>query len=173
MCANEGWRFTAAMNGIDAGVDSAASGLGINTAGGDYGAGQIASIVVPGPGLPGKATRVSRFIVTSGGVTIDRLAVNMAVSSQRQARHVLGAAYRHGGYFHSASDAQRVLDEFHSGAAQVIGTTKSNYIVVRSPTVTGFNHNVGPGYLAQPTDVFFIKGSSTVSVVPANPGWKQ
>jgi hypothetical protein len=64
-----------------------------------------------------------------------------------------------------------VLDAFHGGSAQVLGTTRSGNIVVRVPGVTGFNNNPAAGFVDQATDVFFIKGSSSVSVVPANPNW--
>lgn len=69
-----------------------------------------------------------------------------------------------------SDDAQRVLDDFHSGSATVLGV-KRNDIVVRTNSVTGFNHNPGAGFPNQPTNVFFIKGSSSPSVVPYNPTW--
>lgn len=113
-----------------------------------------------------------RFITTGAGVTIDRMAVNTTISAQRQGRHVLGAReYGGGSYFNSADDAQGVLDAFHSGGAQVLGT-KGNDIVVRVPGINGFNHNPGAGFPNQPTNVFFIKGSSSPSLVPYNPAWK-
>jgi RHS repeat-associated protein len=114
---------------------------------------------------------VPRFITTSRGVTIDRTAVNKSVSLQRQGRHVLGARqYGGGSYFNSADDAQRVLDDFHNGAAEILGV-KGNDIVVRAPNVTGINVNPGSGYPSQMTNVFFIKGTSSPSVVPFNPAW--
>lgn len=118
-----------------------------------------------------------RFITTGAGTTIDRLAVNTTISAQRQGRHVLSARqYGDGSYFNSADDAQGVLGAFHmgafhSGGAQVLGT-KGNDIVVRVPGITGFNHNPGAGFPNQATNVFFIKGSSSPSVVPYNPAWK-
>lgn len=113
-----------------------------------------------------------RFITTGAGTTIDRASVGTAISAQRQGRHLAGAAqYNGGGYFNSLDDAQSVLDAFHSGSAQVLGTTRSGNIVVRVPGVTGFNNNPAAGFVDQATDVFFIKGSSSVSVVPANPNW--
>ena len=63
-----------------------------------------------------------------------------------------------------------MLDDFHSGAAEILGV-KGNDIVVRTPSVTGFNHNPGAGFPNQPTNVFFIKGSSSSSAVPYNPTW--
>jgi hypothetical protein len=113
-----------------------------------------------------------RFIPTGAGTTIDRASVGTAISAQRQGRHLAGAAqYNGGGYFNSLDDAQSVLDAFHSGSAQVLGTTRSGNIVVRVPGVTGFNNNPAAGFVDQATDVFFIKGSSSVSVVPASPNW--
>jgi hypothetical protein len=93
----------------------------------------------------GVAGAPRRFITTGGGVTIDRLAVNTTISAQRQGRHVLGASqYTGGSYFNSADDAQRVLDAFHGGTAEVLGV-KGNDIVVRVPGVTGYNVNPGAG----------------------------
>jgi hypothetical protein len=113
-----------------------------------------------------------RFVAIDGGVTIDRMAVNATVSAQRQGRHVLGARqYQGGSYFTSADDAQRVLDAFHSRSAEILGV-KGSDIVVRVPEVTGFNVNPGAGFPNQATNVFFIKGTSSPSVVPHNPEWK-
>ncbi len=113
-----------------------------------------------------------RFITTGSGVTIDRASVSTRVSVQRQGRHVLGnPLHRGGGYFHTADDAQRVLDDFHSGAAQVLGV-KGNDIVVRAPGISGVNVNRASGHPRQVTNVFFIKGTRSPSVVPFNPRWK-
>ncbi len=49
---------------------------------------------------------------------------------------------------------------------------KGNDVVVKDSSVLGFNHNPGAGYPHQPTNIFFIKGTSSPSVVPYNPGWK-
>ena len=68
------------------------------------------------------------------------------------------------------SDAQWAIDEFHSGTAEVLGV-KGNDIGVRAPGATGVNVNPGAGFPRQPTNVFFIKGSSSPSVVPYNPAW--
>ncbi|WP_454300487.1 RHS repeat-associated core domain-containing protein [Salana multivorans] len=137
----------------------------------------IAGMIVP-PGKwiakaikTGDSAAPPRFVTTAAGTTIDRLSISAKVSAQRQARHVVGTPqYRGGSYFTSADDAQAVLDAFHSGAADLLGTT-GPHVVVRYPQVTGFNNNRGAGYLDQPTDVFFIKGTSSPSVVPYNPNW--
>ena len=113
-----------------------------------------------------------RFITTGAGTTIDRAAVGTSISVQRQGRHLAGASqYNGGGYFNSIDDAQSVLDAFHSGSGQVLGVTRSGNVVVRVPGVTGVNNNPAAGFVDQATDVFFIKGTSSVSVVPANPNW--
>ncbi len=113
-----------------------------------------------------------RFITTGAGTTIDRAAVGTSISAQRQDRHLAGASqYNCGGYFISIDEAQGVLDAFHGGSAQVLGVTRSGNVVVRVPGLTGFNNNPAAGFVDQATDVFFIKGSSSVSVVPANPNW--
>lgn len=115
-------------------------------------------------------TAPARFI-DAGGTVIDRSSIRTAISTQRQGRHIVGdPLYNGGSYFNAADDAQRVLDDFHSGAAEVLGI-KGNDIVVRTSNVTGFNHNPGAGFPNQPTNVFFIKGSSSPSVVPYNPTW--
>lgn len=112
----------------------------------------------------------ARFI-DAGGTIIDRSSIRSTISSQRQGRHVLGDRnYNGGSYFGSADDAQRVLDDFHSGSAEILGI-KGNDIVVRTNSVTGFNHNPGADFPNQPTNVFFIKGSSKPSVVRYNPTW--
>ncbi|WP_146847740.1 hypothetical protein [Cellulomonas terrae] len=100
-----------------------------------------------------------------------RAAVSTRISTQRQGRHVVSARqYAGGSYFSSADDAQRVLDDFHSGAAEVLGR-KGDDIVVQDLSVTGFNHNPGAGFPDQATNIFFIKGSVSPSVVPYNPNW--
>ncbi|WBQ07744.1 RHS repeat-associated core domain-containing protein [Kribbella sp. CA-293567] len=114
----------------------------------------------------------ARFITTGKGVTIDRSSVGKRISVQRQGRHVLGAKeYKNGSYFNSADDAQRVIDAFHDGSAEVLGV-KGADIVVRVNSVTGFNVNRRAGFPKQATHVFFIKGIKSPSVVPHDPSWK-
>ena len=92
--------------------------------------------------------------------------------SQKQLRHIKGRPeYRGGGYFDNVADAQKVLDAFHSGAAKIIGKTSQGFPVVRYLGVTGTNVNVSAGFPNQPTNVFIIKGTTSTSVVPANPNW--
>jgi len=114
---------------------------------------------------------VPRLITAGQGVTIDRTAVNTSISAQRQSRHILGARqYRGGGYFNSADDTQAVLDAFHGGSAQVLGV-KGNDIVVRVPALPATTSTRGPASRIRATKVFFIKGTSSPSVVPYNPSW--
>lgn len=106
----------------------------------------------------------------SGEPLVDRAAVGTTISPQRQGRHVLGAPqYGDGGFFRDQSDAQKVLDAFHNGSAKVLDVTKTGQIKVKYPAVTGFNNNPRSGYSEQPTDVFLIKGTKSVSVVPTTP----
>lgn len=85
----------------------------------------------------------------------------------------MGPQYKYGGYFErdSVGDAQRVLDEFHDGTATVLGISYRGHIVVRSPNVKGVNNNNSSGFINQATDVFLIKGSANVSIVPTSPLW--
>lgn len=118
------------------------------------------------------ASKPTRFITTPNGYTVDRAAIPTSVSAQKQAEHVRGSStYKGGGYFDSADEAQEVLNAFHDGRAQILGG-KGQDIVVRFDGVTGTNVNPGSGFPSQPTDVFFIKGTTRASVVPYNPTWK-
>ncbi|MFV0317223.1 MAG: hypothetical protein ACK5O2_09725 [Microthrixaceae bacterium] len=124
----------------------------------------VVSLVTPS-GAP------ARFI-DFRGTTIDRASIRTTVSVQRQGRHVLGdRLYNGGGYFRDAGSPQRVLDAFHDGSLQILGVTRNGHVVVRVPSVTGFNNNPTAGFVDQATNVFFIKGSSSPSVVPTNPNW--
>jgi RHS repeat-associated protein len=95
-----------------------------------------------------------------------------ARASQKQLRHIKGTpqhADRGGGYLNSMDDANAVLEAYHSGAATILGRTKSGFPVVKVDGVTGTNVNRGAGILEQPTNVFMIKGTTSPSVVPINP----
>ncbi len=95
------------------------------------------------------------------------------VSPQKQARHIAGHKnYRHGGTL-SLSDAQKLLNAFHSGATRVLGKSKNGgFPVVRYDGVTGRNNNLGVGVKNEPTNTFMIKGTKSPSVVPVSPFWK-
>lgn len=93
--------------------------------------------------------------------------------SQRQGRHVSGSPdYRpQSSYFLDASEPQRVLDAFHSGDFELLGFKPNGDVVIRVRDATGYNMNERLGYINQPTNVFFIKGTVRPSVVPYNPTW--
>ena len=143
-------------------------------------AGELSSALAPIPvGAAGSLTRGSRLCLRFANVTDElpaaaeavNASIRTGVSAQRQARHVLGSPlYNGGGYFKDAAEAQRVLDAYHSGEATILGTTSNGNVIVRFDGVTGFNNNPGAGYLDQPTNVFMIKGTNSVSVVPYSPG---
>ena len=101
-------------------------------------------------------------------------AIGGKISPQAQARHIEGTpqwtARGEGGYFKSPADAQAVLDAVKSGQAQVIGRTANGQLIVRYDGVTGFNNNAAAGFVDQPTNVFIVKGTLKVSVVPTSPG---
>ncbi len=110
-----------------------------------------------------------RFIVDSNGAIVDRTSIGTRVS-QKQLRHIAGRSeYRGGGYFNSIDHAQRVLDAFHSGSADVLGVGRNGHVMVRYDHVMGFNNNLARGFIDQPTSIFMIKGSSSPSVVPISP----
>lgn len=120
----------------------------------------LADVVAPENGCCLVAPNGAARFIDSGGTIIDRASIRTTVSVQRQGRHVIGhRLYAGGSYFNSADDAQRVLDDFHSGAAEILGI-KGDDIVVRAPNVTGFNHNPNANFPNQATNVFFIKGST-------------
>ena len=98
--------------------------------------------------------------------------LNKAISVQKQARHLVGTAGNGKGFVNSIEDAQAVLDAVHSGDAKLLGTSKSGNLVYRCDAVTGTNVNIGAGVTGQPTNVFMIKGTTSVSVVPTSPTWK-
>jgi len=96
--------------------------------------------------------------------------IGTRISRQRQTRHVLGGiGYQEGGYFLYGGDAQKVLDAYHAGQTRVIGLSRSGNLIVECDLVTGFNNNSGAHFLDQPTHVFLIKGTTSVSVVPTSP----
>lgn len=99
------------------------------------------------------------------------------VNPGRQNRHLQGtqeAANNGGGVMASVADAQDVLNAFHTGEAQVLGARqgKSLYLYVRVPRVTGYHNNANLNVEMQPTNVFMLKGTQAVSVVPVDPNWR-
>jgi hypothetical protein len=101
-------------------------------------------------------------------------AIGASISRQSQLRHIQGtpewSKRGAGGYFESAEDAQKVLDAVHSGEATILGRTTNGDLLVRFDGVTGYNNNVRAGFVNQATNVFIVKGTAKVSVVPASPG---
>jgi len=179
--------LTAAFPALAAGADSLAVTPPATTAAYSYDTGANTSGSTSGAGVGTTVARTSTnalstasardpsalpgfAVAADSGNGIDE-SINTSVSAQRQARHVLDSPlYNGGGYFKDASDAQRVLDAYHSGDASILRTTGNGNVVVRYRGVTGYNNNPGAGYLNQPTDVFMIKGTKSVSVVPISPG---
>lgn len=111
-----------------------------------------------------------RFIVDKAGNVVELPQVQKTISKQKQDRHILnGNGYRGGGYFNSHADAQKVLDAYHGGQAQVMGVTKNGHIQIRVSSVTGYDNNPRAGRLGVATNIFMIKGTKSPSVVPMNP----
>ncbi|WP_420112809.1 hypothetical protein [Pseudactinotalea sp.] len=103
-------------------------------------------------------------------IQVDRTDYATTVSSQKQARHVLDSPrYYGGGYFAEPQAAQAILDAFHDGSAEVLGLKPNGDVVLRVEGVTGFH--VSGSYHDQLTNVFFVKGTVSPSVVPYNPEW--
>ncbi|MEO1308211.1 MAG: hypothetical protein AAFV38_09865 [Pseudomonadota bacterium] len=107
--------------------------------------------------------------------TFDFSQINDRISDQAQYRHVKGRkeweARGKGGYFNNKEDAQSVLTAAKEGRVEVLGTNGQGQPVVRFKGVTGYNNNPRAGYMNQETNVFTIKGTKKVSVVPINPNW--
>lgn len=96
--------------------------------------------------------------------------IGTSISSQKQARHIQGnPLYQGGGYFKNEGDAQDVLDAYHSGDVTFLGKTRGGNVLVRYDAITGYNNNPRAGFVDQPTNVFMIKGTKSVSVVPYSP----
>jgi hypothetical protein len=120
---------------------------------------------------------MSGFFTTKPGVPQAEIdAIDEKISIQSQARHIEGTpqwtARGKGGYSKSPADAQAVLDAVKSGQAQILGRTSKGQLLVQYDGVTGFNNNSGAGFPNQPTNMFIVKGTSKVSVVPTSPGAK-
>jgi hypothetical protein len=155
-------RISIADNTVVAGFDQfLVGGYGVTTPSGDgWGIRTPSSAPAPAstaPDLSVYATSVSR--------------------GAGQQRHVLGTAAfaqqgpQHGSYFRSWEEPQAVLDAIHSGEATYLGRQPGGQ---RNPVyhyggVTGTNVNRGAGFPAQPTNVFLVKGTRNVAIVPYNP----
>ena len=107
---------------------------------------------------------------TSRGVSA-RLAEQAQISHGHISATPKGPLDSSGSYFTTIDDAKAVLAAYQAGDAEILGLSSGgDMVVVRVPSVTGYNQNVGSGYLNQPTDTFLIKGTTKVSVVPTTPG---
>lgn len=99
--------------------------------------------------------------------------VGNTISPQAQDRHIINSKlYVRGGYLNSRKDAQRILDDFHSGKSMIIGR-HSGGPIVRNESVVGFDMNQRRERLHSPTNNFWIKGETKVSIVPFNPDYHR
>ena len=95
--------------------------------------------------------------------------VDSYINLGKQERHLLNSTkYQGGGYFNDASQAQDVLQAYQRGEARVVGRGSDGGSLVVSEKVTGVHVNERM-QVSQETNVFWIKGSSSVSVVPVDP----
>jgi hypothetical protein len=136
---------------------------------GEYSFGTAWGEVFPGAVAGDLITRAVGAGQAGLGINPDDVANRINV--QAQARHIIGTPqYAGGGYFLSPADAQQVLNDFHMGNVTILGRTGAGQILVQDNNVVGYNNNPGLGYLDQPTNIFIIKGTVKVSVVPTSPG---
>ncbi|WP_290052610.1 polymorphic toxin-type HINT domain-containing protein [Amycolatopsis solani] len=100
--------------------------------------------------------------------------IGTKISAQKQGRHLQGhPLYADGGYFKNITEAQKVLDAYHANKVTILGAIpEKGQIIVHCPTVIGYNNNPANNHLDQPTNVFMIKGTRSVSIVPIDPNWK-
>jgi hypothetical protein len=129
----------------------------------------------PSSAAPPPTTPPARAATEGAGVPQAEIdAIGETISPQGQARHIEGTpqwtARGEGGYFKSSGDAQAVLDAVKSGDAQILGRTANGQLLVRYDGIVGFNNNAKAGFVDQPTNVFIVKGTTKVSVVPTSPG---
>jgi RHS repeat-associated protein len=97
-----------------------------------------------------------------------RVPISQKLSNQAQGRH-LARPGQAKSYLRSSEDAKKVLDAYHAGKGIDLGLTAQGHILFKYRGVTGFNVNRSAGYMDQPTNVFELKGTSKVSVVPTSP----
>jgi RHS repeat-associated protein len=95
--------------------------------------------------------------------------------AQSQGTHQQGSPmYGGGSYMSSGASTMQVLQAFHSGAGQVLGMhgNSNNQVLFRYFGATGTYHSPAWGgrpSLTLPSNVFILKGSRTVEIVPVNP----
>ncbi|MDU0820614.1 hypothetical protein Q8X07_29705 [Pseudomonas aeruginosa] len=144
----------------------------------DNAAGSTALGVEVGLAIDGGLAGAGKGVVTDGPKGILTLKDFPDVStkiSQKQLRHIAGTqqleARGGGGFLNSVSDAQKVLDAYHTGQVKILGRNAQGFPVVKFEGVTGTNVNLGVGITDQATNVFIIKGTKSPSIVPINPNW--
>ena len=126
-------------------------------------------VIIGGPKTPPKAPG------KGGGFPVktpkDYSPVVPKISRQKQYEHIKDhSKYKHGGYFDKLEDAQKVLDEYLSGAAKIIEENSQKQPVVKCYSITGTHvHGV---HGSQPTNNFIIKGTNHPVVVPTSPIYK-
>jgi hypothetical protein len=99
--------------------------------------------------------------------------VDSYINMGKQERHIFGGAGNiDKGYFRDPSDAQEVLNAYQRGATTVLGRGSDGGHIVRYDGITGYNVNKKAGFFDQPTNVFWIKGTASPSVVPKPPTFK-
>ncbi|MDI2254445.1 two-partner secretion system putative hemagglutinin TpsA2 [Pseudomonas aeruginosa] len=144
----------------------------------DNAASSTALGVEVGLAIDGGLAGAGKGVVTDGPKGILTLKDFPDVStkiSQKQLRHIAGTqqleARGGGGFLNSVSDAQKVLDAYHTGQVKILGRNAQGFPVVKFEGVTGTNVNLGVGITDQATNVFIIKGAKSPSIVPTNPNW--
>lgn len=144
----------------------------------DNAASSTALGVEVGLAIDGGLAGAGKGVVTDGPKGILTLKDFPDVStkiSQKQLRHIAGTqqleARGGGGFLNSVSDAQKVLDAYHTGQVKILGRNAPGFPVVKFEGVTGTNVNLGVGITDQATNVFIIKGTKSPSIVPTNPNW--
>lgn len=144
----------------------------------DNAASSTALGVEVGLAIDGGLAEAGKGVVTDGPKGILTLKDFPDVStkiSQKQLRHIAGTqqleARGGGGFLNSVSDAQKVLDAYHTGQVKILGRNAQGFPVVKFEGVTGTNVNLGVGITDQATNVFIIKGTKSPSIVPTNPNW--
>jgi filamentous hemagglutinin len=128
------------------------------------------------PGVPGIIKKLDLPDVPNFSKA-DFPEVGTKISTQTQQRHLTegrlsGGGIKDpnvGGELANLADAQTILDAYHSGAAKIVGRTRSGDPIVEFSGVTGINKNQRSGFPNQPTNRFQIKGTKTISIVPVSP----
>ena len=119
--------------------------------------------------LYGKGSYVKAPRKTYTKVYTTEVNVGTVVSERRMInKHHLKSTQRSA--MRSLADAQKVLDNYHSGKLEVLGTKpKNGQIIVRDPSVIG-DFRTNGGKTQMESNIFVIKGQGkNVTVFPKNP----